>query len=438
MDTDVGPFTLTTAIAPVPAGDTCGTATAIAGTMSLPMQSLDGFADDYSSGPGCAPGSAGTDRAYKVSLPAGSRLTATVTDDMPTDGGASASTTLDLVVGSCMSVLTCANSATDGFSQTAILDNSGAAAQDVFIVVDSLQGASAGTWTLDVTVTSMTFAPGEVCENAAAAITATTTLTAQSFASYVSNYSYGDSSCDYTPGPDRAYTVDIPAGDVLRVAAAGEGVDGGPAFSLNLVDDSQACGSGTCLSSTSIIPVGATVSNSSGTGVRRVHVVIDAFDQAPTDTFSLAVTLGPPPPGDTCGMPTVISASGTLAGETTAGFTNDYSPTDTSTNCTGYTEDGPDHVYSIVVPMGKTLSLTVAPTGPNMANEDPAVYLIGAPASNCVPVPMMCLAGSDMGFDGQSEMTTYTNSGAMDQTVFIIVDSFRNESMEYSLTTAIQ
>jgi hypothetical protein len=184
--------------------------------------------------------------------------------------------------------------------------------------------------------------------------------------------------------------------------------------------------------------VGATVSNADGTAVRRVHIVIDAFDPAPTDTFSLAITVGPPPVGDSCGMPTVISASGTLATETTAGFTNDYSPDQGATNCTGFTEDGPDHVYSIVVPAGKTLNVTVAPTGANMATEDPAVYLLGAPASNCIPIPMMCLAGSDMGFDGDPEMVTYMNSGAMDQTVFIIVDTFRAVEMEYSLTTAIQ
>src|SRR5262249_29927220 len=143
---------------------------------------------------------------------------------------------------------------------------------------------------------------------------------------------------------------------------------------------------------------------------------------------------------NTCAAAFNISTSGTLMGETTTGFFNlndiDFNST-TCNNLGGYT--GNDHVYSISVPTGMTLTVTVTPTGADMANEDPAIYLVPSPATNCGLNTLMCLDAKDDNGGGMPETATYMNATGSAATVFIIVDSLNTGAMaEYSLTTALQ
>ncbi|MBK7860230.1 MAG: hypothetical protein IPJ65_16770 [Archangiaceae bacterium] len=584
--TEQGAFSLTTAVAPVPAGDTCATAAAFTTSQTLTAQSLTGFAHDYVAGIGCATGSTGIDRVYKMTVPAGQRLTAAVTQDT----GASFNPLVNLVVGTCTATLTCVagSNLSSTTTDTAIYDNDGAAAVDVFVVVDTATPASpTGTFGLNLTLGARGGA-GETCGNPSAAITSTQTLTAQSFTGFANNYqSNGQTTCRYGNGPDRAYLVQVPVGNLLRAVATGSGADGGPDLALSVASAAVECGTGPCLSGadTTAASESVTFSNLVGDGgTQTVRVIVDSKAAAPTD-FSIAFTIAPPPANDSClnvtGTP--ISTNTTLPTETLNGFTNDYAAS-TSTppgcriasgpdhayainipamqrvtitaqasgsgdlalsvsdapasNCgvkcaqgadnqgagtaetlfldnttasvrsvflvvdrlgapaagetfslnvtfaaippamagdicssatviaasgmltaqttTGFNDDyyagstcgtssalagtpGYDRVYSISVPAGMMLTATVDPTAGTLEDADPAIFLIGGPASNCVGEPTtQCLAGSDQGFEGDAETVTYTNSTGAAQTVFLVVDTWYASSALAGFTVNIQ
>jgi hypothetical protein len=115
--------------------------------------------------------------------------------------------------------------------------------------------------------------------------------------------------------------------------------------------------------------------------------------------------------GETCEMATPVS--GTLTGQTTVGYTNDYlgGPT-----CTPYNNTAPDRVYSALVPAGQVLTVTATPT----TSWDLAVYLI--PGALACATPQTC-AGADAKGVGVAETAVYRNRTADGLTVAIVVDS---------------
>ena len=88
------------------------------------------------------------------------------------------------------------------------------------------------------------------------------------------------------------------------------------------------------------------------------------------------------PPGETCATATELSPGATLFGQTTVGFQDNYSAT---ASCAFVNCPGPDRFYSITIPGGQLLSVTVSPT----TNWDPVVYLL----SDCAAP--LCLTGTD-------------------------------------------
>jgi hypothetical protein len=165
-------------------------------------------------------------------------------------------------------------------------------------------------------------------------------------------------------------------------------------------------------------------------------------DGAATDASSLdgPSVDAPPTPidaplvaGEACASPepvTLIAGLATITG-TTLGGSNDHTPGD----CQQVNSEGPDDVYSIAVPAGNTLTVTVDPTS---GTYDPGVYLIAAPAANCDTEPAVCLASNDAGGDGANDAITFANpAGGQAVDAFIIVDGFRPEGDAYTLTISV-
>ncbi len=154
--------------------------------------------------------------------------------------------------------------------------------------------------------------------------------------------------------------------------------------------------------------------------------------------FTMTFSSAPPAPGASCGTAIAIAAPGVVNGNTT-GFSNNIDVTDMGAMaCTEafsdaegpYALPGPDMVYSITIPAGKTLTATVLPSG----MWDSAVAIV----SDCTMAATSCVAGGDQGLDDVADTATYTNASGQPVQVFIIVDSWDGlQQGAFTLTTAI-
>ncbi|MBL8924592.1 MAG: hypothetical protein JNJ54_37425, partial [Myxococcaceae bacterium] len=439
--TDLGAFTLAVTVTPIPAGDVCGTAAVLTLPASLMGQTLVGFAGDYLSSAGCASGSGSSDRAYRVSVPAGNRLTATATASVNPDGGVSFAPTVNIVgTPTCAANLFCVaggNSSTTPGTATATFDNPGAA-RDVFVVIDTATTPPGGTFSLFVSAAPVSLLSGDVCSNTAAPITMSQTLQNETFVGYNDQYfSSFQAVCRYVVGVDRAYAVTIPAGQILTATAIGTdaGVlpDGGTLnLALSVILPANECQSGPCVSGadSTTVPGGAEVvsRNNTGTADETVLVVVDSnlVTPSPGATYSLALNLAAPLVGDTCSdSQTAITAS-TSRMDTLTGYSPDYSG---GTSCA--LASGADRVYRITIPAGFTLTATTSTTA------DHGLSLVDGPASSCSPVGT-CLARADANLSGTMpvlETLSFNNTTMAPRTVFLIVDRFGTSgSADYALT----
>ncbi len=442
-NSDEGAFTLTTTITALPAGDACSNAVSVTG--NLTAQTLDGFAHDYVGGAnGCASGTLENDRVYVVTVPAGQRLTATVTPDL-VNGSAPFDPTINLVTtATCAAQLTCANGANGPVAEqpdTVIWDNTGAASRNVFIIVDTGTTSPMGTFRLDVSTQAVTFAAGETCGNVGTTpITTDTSLTAQSFAGYANNYNANGQACAYAPGPDRVYLVDVASNTTMTATATQATLDGGLDLTLGVAENTTDCGAGPCATS-SDVSLGAaaateTVSiTNTSSATRRVRIVVDSYSNPAPGSFALDVAFAPALPGEGClnAVPITVLDGGVVDGGSTAGYQNDLETDPAGTGCTTYSNTGADKVFSVTVPAGQTLTATVSP----VSGFDPGIYLL--PGGACPTRATTCLAGSDVGASGAPDTLTYTNSSASAQNVFLVVDRYVPGTNDaFSLTLSLQ
>ncbi len=140
-----GPFVLTYALETPPAGDTCGTAVRV--TPGTVMSSTASHANDLGAGMRCT-GAGGIDRIYVASVGPGQTLTATVTSG---DGTFDPSINLELMCGSAPRV--CLDGDDTGAASALNMVthmNTGAAAQDVFISIESANATATGPFTMTV------------------------------------------------------------------------------------------------------------------------------------------------------------------------------------------------------------------------------------------------------------------------------------------------
>ncbi|HEY3357595.1 MAG TPA: hypothetical protein VGQ83_30365 [Polyangia bacterium] len=437
-----GTFALDVTIDQPPAGDTCANADTV--TVGTVDGTTVGFTNDYSGGSsaeGCTSSDEGPDHVYLATIPVGQRLSVTVGPDSAASTFlpsvyliAGPATACDAYPRACLGAKSGAT-----FDAPAVLryTNSTGAIQNVLIVVDGSGAADAGAYKLTTALDSPP--AGDTCGNAEA--TTAGNHTGQTTVGYSNDYSGGSSThgCTYSDsGPDRVYSISVPDGQELTAAVTPEGTGFDPSIYL-IAGPAATCGAAprTCLAADN---AGAATdtntvkwANRSGSA-QTVFIVVDSGSSSPNGgTFSLnvAVAAAPAvPTGETCTNAEVIAAAGTLTGQTTVGFTNDYDPS--STACAPYGAAGLDHVYSFSVPANQKLTVTLQPDA-----FDAVLYLIQGPAGSCTNAAT-CLAGADDGMSGGQEQVTWTNATAAAVTVFIVVDGYSSGSSGgYTLTTAV-
>ncbi len=136
---------------------------------------------------------------------------------------------------------------------------------------------------------------------------------------------------------------------------------------------------------------------------------------AGTTSFSFT-TVAPQPGGDTCQNPgPAVTATTTLASQSFAGAAANFSH-NTSQGCEN-THGGADRVYALTVPPNTRVSVVVNPS----ANLDVVLNLIDAAASPLCTSSSTCLAGVDVGSDGDPETAAYTNPSTSNRTVLAVV-----------------
>ena len=433
---NAGAYRLDVTFAPILQGDVCSTAFATdAGTVT---GTLVGFTNDYSSGAGCAVGGAGPDNVWTMTVPAGNRLTSTLTS--PAIGtGYGFSPTVNFVLGTCASALSCVGGAstTASGTVTATWDNVAATAVPVMIVVDTPTLMPAGTYTLTNSVAPATLPTGDVCGNVGATITVDSTFPGETLVGYGNNFTTGTTSqgCKFSDGPDRVYAITVPTGARLTATATNASTAN---LALSVIDGNAAA----CLANPVVCSASADVGfsgsetarfdNNSGAS-KTVYLVVDrAAGTVAVDTFDLQISLAPAPPflasGESCNAPVVLGPN-TRVTSTTTGLTNDYAIA-TGGLCR-QSSLAPDAVFQVTIPANSRFVVTT------IASWDMVLNVIGAPAANCggtMGTGMVCLGGSD-GVSG-TETVSLLNNAATALTVYVLVDGWQsNELGNFEIST---
>ncbi len=303
-------FTLDLAVAPPPPpppGELCSNAQVLTSGTPLTDQSLIGYANDYASVTSCS-GGAGPDRVYKITVPAGERLTATVTPTIP-DGGSTWDPSINLMSATqcAATTRTCLAGSDSGFSgqaDSAAWTNTGSAPVDVFVVVEtysSTDPAAGATRSFTISATTAPVAPAppeDVCTDTSTAYSTTTTLTGQSLATFANDYASANGfSCDFYSGPDRMIRVQIPAGKTLTATVTPD-ASWDPTIGIILGNAAVCTGSITCVDTAdtglSGDPETATYTNATSAAV-DAFVLVESYTTGTSATYGydLALTFTP-------------------------------------------------------------------------------------------------------------------------------------------------
>ena len=433
--TDAAPDAMTDAMTPLP-GDICTSAELITlpggvGTTTVNATTL-GYTNNYLPGVCVQVNSPGADRVHVISVPAGNRLLATVTPTAGTFdpsifliGGPAAS--CDAVPMVCLAG---SDGGGDGAPDVVAYNNSGGGAVDVFIIIDGFR-AIGNAYSLAVTVGPIpAIPPGDTCQLAElvtlTAGMATVVATTATAAAYTNNYAPANACTGFAePGNDRVHIVNVAGGQRLTATVTPTSgtfdvsvyIIGTPATTCDLDPV-------TCLAGSDQNDIGAaetTIYDNASLGAVDVFVVVDSFNSG-GDGYMLAVTVAPPPAGESCSDPERITLTGGTAtvNATTVGYLDSHDPSNypPASGCTNYYTDGPDRLHVVSVPALQTLTVVLTPA----ANYDAAVYLIAPPAASCSAVPVVCLDGEDLLGQGGNETVTYTNPGNAAVDVFVGID----------------
>ncbi|MDP1922205.1 MAG: hypothetical protein Q8L14_38560 [Myxococcales bacterium] len=267
--------------------------------------------------------------------------------------------------------------------------------------------------------------PGDTCALAGATILTPTTLTGQTLAGYLDDYRWTGAGCvpSTLTGPDRAYSVRIPAGRRLRAIATPLG-SWDPA--LQLVDPCTASPAQSCVASANRFgaqPEQLDFINTSSVD-RTVFLVVDTTSPI-AGAFSLTIDFLIVPPGDVCGggAPVVV---GTVTNQDFAGFSDDYA---SGAGCA--TGTGLDRVYSVPLGAGERLSATVVATMSDGGLVTPSVSVVASQTCTAAPT---CVAATRA--SSSSGTVLYDNASAGLQMVSVIVETSASTSV-FSLSTTV-
>ncbi len=419
-------FTLSYQATTPVANDVCSTATTTLVTGTLTSQSFAGFEHDYE----CyfLSGVAGPDRVYRVPLAANTKLVVTAT---PT---ASLSMYLDIIDGPASAcdapTRTCLDSsrtANAGQVRTARFSNLGSTPREVFVVAGQ-HGAGTGTFSLTSAITPII--TDDICSTATTVLAAGSPLTNQALSGFAADYT-----CRSGVTSDRVYLAQVPAlSQLVVVMTPPAGMD---AALVGINGPAGTCDSPTrvCLPSAEAGGAGVVetlrLSNNSMTP-RDFFVVAGAITGATAGPFTIAATVEPLPPGETCDTATTLTA-GTLPSEVMAGFASNYSISNNTRPTCRTTFNAPDRAYQVVVPAGQLLTVTAT------SASDLILNLIPEPASSCGNVSVACLASADATLSGASETISWRNATANPATVYLLVTGLGSMSAApVSITTTIQ
>lgn len=371
----------------------------------------------------------GNDLAYSVVVPPDSVLVVTVKPDP----GFDAAVALVNACGAGADCLLASDRVGEGVQETLSYIHRGARDLMVYVLVDSYGSSMYGEFTVLATVSPAPPEPsGDFC-GAAVALVSGQQRNQDTFAAGDDfNPALGASrACrsslyaDYR-GRDLAYSITVPAGQELLALVT-------PISAWNpavaIVGDCHDVGP-TCLAAADERGDGdselAQWLNESSDQV-SVRIVVDSRDRRSWGTFTIRATVRvppPPPPGEVCSTAIPLTPQTTLDGQDTSGARNDYDAgSGTSAACApiaDYGLEGKDLAYSITVPAGETLDITVTPAGP----WDPGVVIV----TDCAAPGPTCLAGKDTGFDADPETASYKNNGGAPMQLFVIVDSYSRQS----------
>lgn len=412
--TEAGTFTLTATVAPPVLGDDCAQPLVVDAGARLTAQALTNFRSDFDNALGCGPKS-GADRSYQVRIPPGMQLTARATPTAALD----VSLALAASRAACMGPGCTADvdGDTAGAEELLRYNNSGTSALDVVVIVDT-----DGTGTFDLALDVGPPPAGVIGDHCTGGPRLDGgTLTSQVFTGYLDDFD-GVSSCGLSPGPDRSYRVQVPAGQRLAVTVT-------PTSTLNiglaLAPDLAACTADMCIPTVDNGVAGEAETlywTNGGTSLRDAVLVVDAFGEA-EGSYTLATSLAPPPTGGTCQTAVAIAASGTRTNQSTAGLEASYLFSDTTCR----ESSGRNAVYSVALAANQRLMVRVTST------TDSSINLIAGPATNCTQT-VACLASIDDQPGGMVEELSYLN-GATARTVFVVISEylFAASAMTYAV-----
>jgi hypothetical protein len=149
-------------------------------------------------------------------------------------------------------------------------------------------------------------------------------------------------------------------------------------------------------------------------------IQVGSFDGL-EDAFSIQAAISnipQAPANDACAMPTMLTPGIQVTG-TTSAATPSTSYMATPAVCTATATPKRDVYYSLVVPATKTATVVVTPTGAASATLDPFVNAFNS-TLGCMNVAA-CFAGVDVGYDGEAETLTWTNTTGQSVTLTIQV-----------------
>jgi hypothetical protein len=163
-------------------------------------------------------------------------------------------------------------------------------------------------------------------------------------------------------------------------------------------------------------------------------VTTDAAEAGTTFTIDAAIAAIPPPAAnDACGTPAVLVANTLTNGTTTSATSNmGFFGTGASATCSGSGTAKRDVYYSLDIPAGKMVTITVMPSGMTM---DTLINVI-EPVTMCAGVTA-CIADDDTGFGGEADIATYTNTGTAAKTVLIQVATWSNFEGDFTIRADI-
>ncbi len=254
------------------------------------------------------------------------------------------------------------------------------------------------------------------------AITANTTLTAQSLANYTDNYQWtGQPNCAPfgTFGPDRTYRVSIPVGQRVSVAVTPNGA-WDPSIQVSsvcTVGATNTCVAGSNSAGSNVVET-LVLANSGSTTLDTFLVVDTSSILASITPFDISFTFSATPVGEICALAEVLTLPASRAADALVSYSNDYL---NGAGCPGGSSGsaGPERVYRTTVASNTRLT-AVASASTNADGGvafSPTVSIV--PATTCAAT-LTCLAGAT-GVAGIA--TAVFDNGGASRDVFIVVDS---------------